>query len=79
MVLFFFVFAGPQFIPEEPDNYITDEKLQSHVNPKVRDWDRKYVLTGMVKDFDGTDMYRHFDDVTPSRHFTVVFNLFVFC
>jgi|TARA_B110000285_G_C15129157_1_gene622306 P-type Ca2+ transporter type 2B len=27
IVIFIFVFGGPQFIPESPDNYITDEKL----------------------------------------------------
>lgn len=79
IVLFIFVFAGPQFIPEQPDKYITQEKILSHENPTVRNWDRQYVLTGMVKDFDGSDLYNHFEDVTPSRHFTVVFNLFVFC
>lgn len=33
----------------------------------------------MVQGRDGEDIYRHFESVTPSRHFTVVFNLFVLC
>ena len=73
------MFGGPDFIPETPDNYITQERLQNHESQKIREWDGKYVLTGMVKDFDGTHLYRDFEDLTPSRHFTVVFNLFVFC
>jgi hypothetical protein len=47
------VFGGPQFIPEEPDDYITKELIASHPNPAIRDWDGQYVLSGMVKDIDG--------------------------
>jgi magnesium-transporting ATPase (P-type) len=31
----------------------------------------------MVQGLDGQDIYRHFEGFTPSRHLTVVFNLFV--
>jgi len=32
----------------------------------------------MVQSIDGQDLYRHFEGATPSRHLTIVFNLFVF-
>ena len=34
-------------------------------------------MNGMVQDFDGTAIYKDFYEITPSRHLTVVFNLFV--
>jgi len=37
-----------------------------------------FVINGMVQDLNGADLYRHFEGATPSRHLTVVFNLFVF-
>lgn len=79
IILFIFVFAGPSFIPEEPDDYITPELIASHPSPEIRNWNGKYVISGMVKGINGEDIYRHFEAETPSRHFTVIFNLFVFC
>lgn len=38
----------------------------------------EYIINGMVQSIDGKDLYRHFEGATPSRHLTVVFNLFVF-
>jgi len=35
------------------------------------------VHNGMLYDFNGEKHYKKFSDVTPSRHLTVVFNLFV--
>jgi len=43
-------------------------------------WDagQFYVIIGMMKDSEGKNMYELFSNDTPSRHLTVVFNLFVF-
>ena len=43
----------------------------------MREWDGYYVLSGMVQGLDGQEVYRPFETSTPSRHLTVVFNLFV--
>lgn len=51
-----------------------------HSNPAYADgseWNGTYVMNGMVQDFDGTAIYKDFYETTPSRHLTVVFNLFV--
>jgi len=54
------------------------ELLASHPNPKIRDeYTGEFVISGMVQGLDGEDIYRHFETATPSRHLTVVFNLFV--
>ena len=34
-------------------------------------------MNGMVQGFDGEDIYRPLMDYTPSRHLTMVFNVFV--
>jgi magnesium-transporting ATPase (P-type) len=84
IILFTFVFAGPLFIRELGDQPWDDSLIGfersvvlSHPNPKISDWDGKYVVSGMVQGLDGQDIYRHFEGLTPSRHLTVVFNLFV--
>lgn len=41
------------------------------------DFSGRYVLSGMVRGFDGEDIYKPFSEVTYSRHLSVVFNLFV--
>jgi len=86
IILFTFVFAGPLFLPElgvgQPWD---DEKMgfslalkESHPNPKIaEDWTGEYVISGMVQGLDGATIYRHFEGYTPSRHLTIVFNLFV--
>ena len=51
--------------------------VQSHPNEKIREWDGKYVISGMVQGLDGEEIYKHFESATPSRHLTIVFNLFV--
>jgi len=38
----------------------------------------EYIINGMIQSIDGKDLYRHFEGATPSRHLTIVFNLFVF-
>jgi len=50
----------------------------NHPNPAVRSWDGVYVTNGMLKDFDGEPLYESFYEYTPSRHLTIVFNVFVF-
>lgn len=86
IILFVFVFAGPQFIPElgagvawdDAKIGFSEELKLSHPNPKIaEDWTGEYVISGMVQGLDGADIYRHFETYTPSRHLTVVFNLFV--
>lgn len=37
-----------------------------------------FVLDGSVQSVGGDDMYRHFETVSPSRHLSFIFNLFVF-
>lgn len=37
-----------------------------------------YVLMGMVQDTQQKPIYKTFESTTPSRHLTIVFNLFVF-
>ena len=41
-------------------------------------WDGTYVMNGMVKGFYGEYIYEPLEIYTPSRHLTIVFNLFVF-
>jgi magnesium-transporting ATPase (P-type) len=86
IILFTFVFAGPLFLPElgvgqpwddEKVGFPLSLKL-SHPNPKIaEDWTGEYVISGMVQGLDGANVYRHFEEATPSRHLTIVFNLFV--
>lgn len=38
----------------------------------------EFIINGMIQSLDGKDLYRHFEGATPSRHLTLVFNLFVF-
>jgi magnesium-transporting ATPase (P-type) len=85
IVLFVFVFLGPNFIPEGVEgmsnndeyNGITAEMVKNHPNPHYNTWDGTYVMTGMLKGFDGEEVYTYYETFTPSRHLTVVFNLFV--
>lgn len=60
------------------------EKLEKE-NPDyyaslVEDWNngRFLILQGMVQDTQQRPMYKSFEYITPSRHLSVVFNLFVF-
>jgi uncharacterized integral membrane protein len=36
------------------------------------------VLNGMVQALNGEPLYKIFETATPSRHLTIIFNLFVF-
>lgn len=60
------------------------ESIQTK-NPKyydslVKEWDAGTfnVLMGMQQDTEQKPMYKAFESTTPSRHLTIVFNLFVF-
>jgi Ca2+ transporting ATPase len=84
-ILFFFVFAGHLFVPEGvegPNNFdasigLTYNQIMSHSEATHREWDGVNVMNGMVQGFQGESVYRDFYKYTPSRHLTVVFNLFV--
>mmetsp|Transcript_41237 Transcript_41237/g.62756 ORF Transcript_41237/g.62756 Transcript_41237/m.62756 type:complete len:167 (+) Transcript_41237:2198-2698(+) len=56
------------------------EELANHPVERYRTWfeDHDTIFNGMVKGLDGEPIYEPFSSVTPSRHLTVVFNLFVF-
>ena len=85
IILFVTVFGGPSFIPEgveginnnDPALGLTRENLLTHSVDEFRNWDGEYVMSGMVRDFDGSEIYEPFSTFTPSRHLSVVFNLFV--
>ena len=63
VVIFVILFAGDSFIPEK-DGY----------EPRNGD----FVHTGRLYDFDGSELYKEFkDDEGFSRHYTVLFNVFV--
>jgi Ca2+ transporting ATPase len=59
------VFAGEKFIPEDQD-YM----------PRNGD----YIVAGRLFDWDGSKLYKLYieEGYGPSRHFTIVFNVFVF-
>lgn len=85
IVLFVFVFGGQNFIPEgiegptntDPAIGITAYNITNHPVEAQREWTGEYVMNGMLKDFEGLAVYSYYEDVTPSRHLSVVFNLFV--
>lgn len=53
--------------------------LVEHQNVKYKNWDGKYVLSGMKQDFNGLPAYsKKLLSYSKSRHLTAVFNLFVF-
>ena len=85
IILFVIVFGGHKFIQEGvegPTNFdeskgLTGLQVANHTVDAYKNWDGQYVMNGMVRDFDGSDIYQPFSAFTPSRHLTVVFNLFV--
>lgn len=89
-ILFFFVFGAHHFVPEGiegPNNTdatlgLTGAQLATHpidaFHPNnTAGWKGEYVMNGMVQGFDGNPIYRPMSAFTPSRHLTVVFNVFV--
>mmetsp|Transcript_41235 Transcript_41235/g.62747 ORF Transcript_41235/g.62747 Transcript_41235/m.62747 type:complete len:154 (+) Transcript_41235:2231-2692(+) len=54
--------------------------MGEHSIAKYHNWfiENDTIFNGMVKGLDGEPIYEPFSSVTPSRHLTVVFNLFVF-
>lgn len=87
IILFVIIFFGFKFFPEgkegafnitnDPKLGITAKKAKLHPVKKWAEWDYVYVMNGMVRDFDGSQIYEFFSNDTPSRHFTIVFNVFV--
>lgn len=65
IVIFIIIFVGEYFVPEEDGfEYIREDK---------------YVGVGRAYDWNGDEIYKKFeDDEGASRHYTVVFNAFVF-
>lgn len=56
---------------------LTCAQVHTHPVEKYKNWPYTYVMNGMVRDLDGTEVYEPFSDFTPSRHLTIVFNVFV--
>ena len=87
IILFAIIFFGYNFFPEgvegqfntknDPTIGITKLRAEMHPVEKWKKWDYKYVMNGMVRDFDGEPIYEFFANDTPSRHLTIVFNVFV--
>jgi magnesium-transporting ATPase (P-type) len=78
IVLFVVVFAGQNFLPEDPASSKIAELLPFHPEEKYRNWDPTKVFNGMRRGVDGSVIYEFFVTVTPSRHQTVTFTMFVF-
>lgn len=71
-ILFTFVFGASQFVPETPPE---DMLTTSEVIKSIRNGD--YVMDGKMYNFDLSPHYVQYIDYTPSRHLTIVFNIFV--
>lgn len=56
---------------------LTCQQAKKHPVEKYANWSYEYVMNGMVRDVDGTEVYEPFSAITPSRHLTIVFNIFV--
>jgi len=68
-VLFVFIFGGSHFIPEAPVDELP-EKYKA-----IRNGD--FVMDGSMETFDLEPKYSMYKDITPSRHLSIVFNMFV--
>mmetsp|Transcript_16509 Transcript_16509/g.28037 ORF Transcript_16509/g.28037 Transcript_16509/m.28037 type:complete len:1044 (+) Transcript_16509:329-3460(+) len=84
-LLFFVVFAGHTFIPEDPESSLLPYEviMENHTVPEYKEEERAkeleiLIFNGMLKGLDGEPVYEPFMNITPSRHLTFVFNLFVF-
>ena len=68
IIIFIIILAGEKFIPEN-----------SSYTPNTDD---KYIYPGRSYEWNGDDLYKKLrdgdDDPGPSRHYTIVFNVFVF-
>lgn len=85
LLLFVFVFWGDLFVPEDQDmpplkythvdetTGVSEER--QHEIKDIRNGE--YILSGMLANFDMTPLYSPYSHITPSRHLTVVFNMFV--
>lgn len=59
-----------KLIGDNPDYY----------NELKAEWDKGnfYILLGMQQDVQQRPIYKTFEEITPSRHLSIIFNLFVF-
>ena len=72
------VFSGDKWIPE----YLPHETIDGYPGEfKYYSESGKYVRSGrpFFIDEEADDYERFIDDLGPSRHYTVIFNTFVFC
>lgn len=72
LILFTIVFTGHLYIPEATEAELGNDPPGIG---KVREGE--FVANGMMEDFQGNPLYKRYRDITPSRHMTIVFNLFV--
>ena len=42
----------------------------------MRSWNGEQVVSGQLHDFKGNPAYSYYRDLTPSRHLTIVYNVF---
>jgi Ca2+ transporting ATPase len=78
VILFVVVFSGHNFIPEDPLTAVITPEIATHPVEEYRSWDVEKVFNGMVQGISGDPIYKPFEVLTPSRHLTFVFNMFVF-
>jgi len=67
-VLFVFIFAGPSFIMEEENMPQPFTSIKS---------EEGYILSGMLEEIDLEPLYIKYKHITPSRHLSIIFNMFV--
>lgn len=76
-ILFFILFAGHKFIPEDKDTSLLFPEVEKHPNPEYRTYTGEYVFNGSKKSLNGEVVYEYFQGTTASRHLTIFFNVFV--
>lgn len=60
-------------IDDKADPPVTEERF--HDISVIKNGE--YILSGMLANFDMTPLYSIYSHITPSRHLTIVFNMFV--
>jgi Ca2+ transporting ATPase len=67
IVLFFFVFVGPEFIKED----------QNMPAPFTNLKNGEYIMDGRPYTYGLDPLYSKYSKITPSRHMSIIFNMFV--
>jgi Ca2+ transporting ATPase len=67
VILFVFIFAGPFFLKED----------QNMPEPYTNIKNGEYVMNGMLETIDLEPLYSQYKHITPSRHLSIIFNMFV--